>query len=602
MVLAAAVGLGVSAWQAGREIQGLAAMRTAGDVDGLRERAKWLAERTPWMLWFPRMAAAVRAGTDWAVGAEEAVRKVEEDLAGLEEAELEGFGRFQAGELLDRLAVVDVGVEALPHGVRQRVAKRFGVLRDAGQREVARRRDQAGVDAGRVVAKWRAELDGIDRSASAAEVAERLAPALEELRPWSELAAGGDGVAMATAVAESVRAVEVALREVEVHLAEVAAAMESLGRAGSLDLYRAALERLGAAGFAEGAAARSVAGVLPEDAALRAGLLFRGDVDALGAAAADPGGALPYPAEASALDREVLAKLGTSDAFLNVWEVVWQNGRGVKLSCLSKGAVVRNGQSGWKGEFANYPQLGSTPPKFSGNTIPAAGGNILLVNRPTSGAKLLERMKLLTLFTDDGTGFRKSVLPLIDLVVSDAEAPPLAKAYLCGQLFRMLRNHPPEAWGLQYYPALRAHMEAFDVLDAQAPALESSWLLEKPPAGAERWERYFRERAGQWGWEEGRRLRMAAAAVVRAPFEVAGRVGLDGRLLLADGTRPGLWMVVVPRGVRVLGVVAAGQELALGADVPPLSPVLTMALGEEQQKVVAELHQGEGKPANPAAP
>lgn len=602
LVLAAAVGLGVSAWQAGREIQGLAAMRTAGDVDGVRERARLLAEKTPWMLWFPRMAAAVRAGTDWAAGAEEAVRKVEEDLARLEESELEGFGRFHPEELLDRLAGVDAGVEALPAGVRQRVAKRFGVLRDAGQREVARRRDQVGVDAGRALAKWRAELDGIDRRAPAAVVAQRLAPALEELRPWAELAADGGGAVMAPEVAEAVKELEEVLREVEAQLAEVAAAVGALGRAGTVDLYRGALERLGAAGFAEGAAARAAAGVLPEDAALRAGLLFRGDVDALGAAAADPGGSLPYPAEASALDREVLAKLGTSDAFLNVWEVVWQNGRGVKLSCLSRGAVVRNGKAGWKGEFANYPQLGSTPPKFSGNTIPAAGGNILLANRPTAGAKLLERMKLLTLFTDDGTGFRKSVLPLIDLVVSDSEAPPLAKAYLCGQLFRMVRNHPPEAWGLQYYPALRAHIEAFEALDAQFPALESSWLLEKPPAGAERWEAYFRERAGQWGWEEGRRLRMAAAEVVRAPFEVAGRVDLDGGLVLADGARPGLWMVVVPGGVRVLGVVAPGQEVALGADVPPLSPVLTMALGEEQQKVVAELHQEQGGQGKPAAP
>ena len=75
-----------------------------------------------------------------------------------------------------------------------------------------------------------------------------------------------------------------------------------------------------------------------------------------------------------------------------------------------------------------------------------------------------------------------------------AEAKPLAKAYLLGQLFRLVRNHPATDWGLQYCPRLADEIRAFHELEAKAPLLEAAWLLEKEPDAAKMWEAFFAAR------------------------------------------------------------------------------------------------------------
>lgn len=596
-VLMAATGFGILALVASGQAALLASLRGRDAVSGVRELVRRIQSDESLLLKFSGLATEVAQAQRWLAAMDASAAIVADELRDLEDARREEFAALASPDLHAKLAAVTGLVSTLPGESGTEAAARLTLIRTEADWVLAARQQENDTDARAAVERWTGRLAQVDSKDSAAAVGQVFESAADELSPFLDLAAQTEPILRLPAVTTAMMGeLEAKVRSAEQRVAAVASAQTALKQSETAAAYRAALTELAACEFAEGAAAKRVLAAWPSDAGLKAVLVFNGDQAALEAAAKDAMGPLPIPAAADARDRDLIARLTGSDLLNNLWEVEWKNGKGVKLACLSRGPVERDGRAGWKGMFAPYPQLVSVPPNFKRNVIPSAGGNILAANRPTATATLMAKLKLPELLDASGIGFRASVLPLVDRVANDTQAKPLAKAYLLSQLFRLLENHPPTEWGLHYCPGLVAEIKAFQALELKAPALESAWLLAKEPDEAKVWAEFFAARGGKWGYTEMRQTREAAAAVLQRDVELAGRAGPDGAVELTPAKNNRLVLAVCAVGedrdaLRVCGIVAArGTTLAATPAPLPFSPLLTLELADELQAALLATH------------
>jgi hypothetical protein len=596
VVVLAIAGLGLLTLRASNHTALLASLRGQETASGVRDLLTRILRDEPWLLKWPRLSTEVAQASRWLEALDTSAAIADRELTDLETARRQEFAALSSPDLHAKLQAIESLVAKLPAEVSSAAAVRLTMIRNDGGRALANRQQQNDAAARELATRWTAILAGIDLAAPVADAAEISAPAAAELAPFLELAAADVPIlGLPAATAAMIADVDAKVRRLQEQVAAVASAVTGLQQATTPAAYRDALTQLAACAFAEGAAAQRVIAGWPPDDKVKALLVFRGDVRALEAAAKDEEGKLPVPAAVDARDREILAKLTSSQVLNNLWEVVWKNGKGVQLACLGQGEVERNGKDGWKGLFAPYPQLASAPLKFKGNMIPAAGGNVLVANRPTATTAMMAKLKLAELLNADGTEFRMSVLPLLDTVANDAQAKPLAKAYVLGHLFRLVQNHPASEWGLHYRPELIDEMNAFRELELKVPVLEAAWLLEKDPDYAKPWEAFFAARGKKWGFEEMRKTREAAAAVLQHPVELAGRAGPDGILALTPADDNRLLLAVCDAGgskqeLRVVGIAKVGVEPSVPSPAAlPFSPLLTIALTDDLQTFLLSL-------------
>jgi hypothetical protein len=606
VVLATAL-ISVLVWRASSQATLLASLHRDQSVSGVQALVSRIRHDEPLLLKFPELAAQVAQASLWAETMAANAATVGMALTELETARRGGFDALDSPALLAKLQAVEGLAENLPPELRTAAAARFNLVQADAQQVLANRRQQADAAAKALAARWTTEINRIDFTGPVAVAGEILEPAAGELAPVLELAASGSpGFSLSETTAAMIGELAAKVRELQEQVTAVTNAQSGLQRAETSESYREALGELAACQFAEGAAAKRVMAAWPNAERVKALLVFRGDVAALEAAASDARGPLPLPETVDARDREIIEKLTGSEVLNNIWEVVWKNGKGLQFACLSRGEVERNGKDGWKGWFAPYPKMAANSAKglnFKGNTIPAAGGNILVANRPTATAVMMSKLKLGELLHANGVNFRASVLPLLDTVANDEQAKPLAKAYVLSHLYRLVQNHPPVAWGLHYCPGLADEIKAFQALELKAPLLEAAWLLEKEPDYAKVWADFFTARGRKWGFEEMRKTRAAAAAVLHQEAGLAGRVRPDGTAELTHAPVSRLLLAVCDTGdgkleLRVSGIAPARAETfpATPAAVA-FSPLLAFDLSDESQAFLLSIHQ----PRVPAA-
>jgi hypothetical protein len=590
-------GYSVLAWRASNQTALIASLHRDQSVSGLRETINNIRQNEPLLLKFSGLATELAQANLWLETMEANGATVGLALSELETASRSGFESFESPDLIAKLQAVESLAENLPPELRTAAAARYNLVRAAGQQTLANRRQQSETAAKTLVTRWTNELARIDPKGPATAASEILEPATSELAPFLDLAVSAlPGVALSPAIAETIEEISAKIRSAQDILTGVASAQSELKHATTPAVYRAALAQLADCEYAEGVAAKRVLAAWPSDAGVQAELLFKGDLAAFEAATADAQGPLPLPLEVSPKDREIIEKLTTSEVLNDLWEVVWKNGKGKEFACLSRGAVVRNGKEGWKGRFSTYPQLASASLVFQTNTIPGAGGNILVVNRPTATAALMTQLKLGALINPNGISFRTSVLPLLDKVANDKQAKPLAKAYILGQLFDIVENHPAVEWGLHYCPKLMGEIKAFRALEMKTPLLEAAWLLKEEPDYAKLWEEYFATRGSTWGIEQMSDMRAAAAAVLRHTVDLAGRVSPDGTIELPPATTQRLLLAIRDTGdgkakLGVVGIAPARAEtFTLDPPALPYSPLLTLDLTDQTQAFLMSLH------------
>jgi hypothetical protein len=610
VILLTAAGIGTLAFRASGHADLLSSLRAKQSASGLRDLVGRIKNDEPLLLKFPRLAAEVAQSSSWLDSVDLKRRLMDQELVGLEFARRNDFADVSSPDLFAKLQEIGAMVTELPPDLGTEGSSRLTVLRNEGERILAKRQVANDQQAREVVGRWSDILEKIDPSGRAADAAKTIEPASEELAPLLKLAELEQPLLRLPASTEAlVKDADSRIRQMQERAAAVASSWAALKEAETSDSYRDKLTTLAAGSFSESLAAQRITDAWPDDERVKALLVFRGDLVALKAASNDSLSGAPVPEAAVALDREIISELSSSEILNDLWEVVWKDGKGVLHACLSQGELVRNEHSEWKGKMAPYPKLTGRNLKFKESTIFPNEGNALVSNQPTPTAAMMARLGLLKLLDDTGTKFRSSLLPLLDTVANDSKAKPLAKAYVFGQLLRMIRNHKPEEWGLFYCPGLIDDIKAFEELSMKAPLIESAWVLEKEPEYAKAWEAYFSARGKRSTFSELRNTRAAAKAVLKNPVDLAGYTAADGTVSLKPSPLKRLILAVCDSGdgihkMKVCGIVEP-QDNTLEATpaISPFSPLLSINLPDESQTFLLAIHEvSRSTNSNPPTP
>jgi hypothetical protein len=317
------------------------------------------------------------------------------------------------------------------------------------------------------------------------------------------------------------------------------------------------------------------------------------------AAAEDDGDILtvPMPEGVLAKDREIISEITSSEVLNKLWEVEWKDSNGQLQKCLSLGELARSGNKGWVGKLASYPKLSSTSLNFKETSIHPFEGNTLAANRPTATADMMSRLDLSNLLDNTGSRFRSSVIPLLERVANDQAAHPFAKAYVYGQLLKLVQNHKEE-WGLHYCPGLLDDMDKFQALFIKAPVMDQTWLVSGKGSAFGEWEKYFSSSSNRNSFAQLRKTRAAATEVLRNSVELAGRACANGGTSFGQSDSNRLIIGVCDRGdgvceMKVCGIVDnQGKWLAASPTIVPFSPLLSIQLTDQSQAFLLSIHQG----------
>ena len=605
MLVAAAVG--TLAYRAAGQADRLHSLCGQQSTSGVRDLVARIKQNEPILLRFPRLSTELAQASRWLEAMDANTLLAHRELQFLENSRREKFADIPSPELFVRLEEAAAMVATLPPDIAAESAARLSVLRNDSDRALLQRQEASDQQALAVAARWTGVLEQINTSGPATAAGRALESASNELAPYLKLAAlqhpslrlPGSTEAMITDVDSRVRAMVVRVEA-------SSSALKILEQAVTTEAYRDALTQLADGGFSEGIAARKIVDSWPAEDQLKALLAFRGNMLALQTASNDVLGNSPVPETAVAPDREVITELISSEALNKLWVVEWQNNKGKILSCFSQGKLTHDANTGWSGQVADYPKFASENLKFKEAFIVSSAGNVMLSNKPTATSTMMERLQLPRLLDDSGTKFRASVLPMLDWVANDAEAKPLAKAYVWGRLMRLLSNHKPEEWGLHYCPGLIDEIKAFQELEMKFPLPQSAWMLEQAPSYAKAWEDYFFARGKRSSYDELRKTRAAAIAIHSGSVNLAGHVATDGNVILTPSKGNRLLLALCDVGDNVYQLKVCGIAVAsIPGFIPtpkalPLSPLFFINLPDDSQTFLLSIHRsGESKTPNP---
>jgi hypothetical protein len=606
-ILLAAAAAGALAFRASGQADLLSSLCGQQSASGTRDLVERIKNDEPLLLKFPRLSAELAKSSRWLEAMDANALLVNRELTYLEEARRGGFADLSSPELFEKLEETGTLLLQLPADLVAETSSRLTLLRNDGERVLMKRQEASDQQARLLASRWTGVLEKINLSEPVANTGLDLKPAPDEIAPFLKLASHDHPILRLPASTETIiKDVDSRVREMLDRVEAASSALTALSKAETTAAYREAIALLAKCSFSEGVAAQGIVDAWPDEDRLKAFLVFRGDLVALKTASNDALGSIPVPEAAVALDREVISALVSSEP-LSSWVVEWKNSKGTVRSCLSLGKLTGDANQGWAGKLAPYPKLTSESLKFTRTAITPSEGNVVVSNTPTPTSVLMSRLGLAKLLDDTGTKFRASVLPLLDWVANDDKAKPLAKAYVFGQLIRLIRNHKPEEWGLNYCPGLMDNIRAFGELEMKSPLPETAWLLEKTPDYAEAWEAYFSARGKRSSFDELRKTQAAAAAVLRNPVDLAGRVTAEGNCILLPGMGKRLLLAVCDtvgggHELKVCGIAEAkASEFTPSSKASHFSPLFSINLPEDTQTFLLSIHQNAGA-NNPKSP
>lgn len=608
VVLLTAAGAGVLVFRASGHADLLQDLRSKQATSGARDLVTRIKADEPLLLKFPRLSTEWAQTNQWIEEMDAKRVLVARELETMEGFRREEFAAVSSRDLFSRLNELGSLVSDLPPDLGTQPSTRLTVLRNESERVLMMRQETADLQARELAASWSGKLAQLQLDGPASAVGEILEPAKEELAPFLGMASGEAPMLRLPASTESmVSDVDARVRAMMEKVGAVSHALKELKAAETSEAYREAVTRLADCSFSESIAAQRVIDAWPDDDRLRALLVFRGNLVALKMAENDSMTSVPIPETAVALDRDVVSELTSSARLNDLWDVEWEDRDGKKQSCFSKGQLVGNPTNGWKGELASYPRFASSTLKFVERTIDPYNRDRLISNTPTGTAEMMARLDLKNLLDDTGTKFRSSVLPLLDMVGNNKKVPPLAKAYVLGQLFRLIQNHQENEWGLYYCPSLIDDIKKIEELRLKEALLEGSWLVDQAPEIVAPYQKYFSNRGEFSTFNEMREARAAARAAIANPVELAGHVGADGSTILVPDSNRRLVLAVCDIGDGILSLKVCGivepRDSSLSEDLlaAPFSPILSIRLPDESQEFLWSIHKKEKLTINPDA-
>jgi len=605
LVLLAASVFGWFAVQASDRTKLLAKLRKEGQSSALQKLVGDTRKSDALLLKFPKVSSEMAVAEQWLDEFGGAAAAVKRQLDRLENEVDQGFADTDPTDVWRRMKQAGEMVEKLPPDLCKEAEARLAIIRNEAERYLSACQTKTAGQAREAFAKVEENLGNVHSDGPAATAQKTARQCLDALKPFVAMAGRPDPILRLPASMEA-QANDLNGRSEKMlkNSTTTLDALASVQNASSLAEYSASIRVLGNGEFKEAALARRLLEDLPDDDRLRAFLIFRGDLKAFAAAKQDRLKDLIVPASTTAKDRGIVRDLTSNECLVNLWKVVWKDAKGAEHKALSRGALkvtsLPKGGRSWSGEIAAYPKRISMPPSFSKQMISTDLGNIPISNKTTETSKLLESLLAGGLLDATGTEFKKSVVPLVDRVLRNGQAPVMAKAYVICQLFSMLREREYE-WGLQYIPQLLDDMKEARRIEIEMPPRPCDWLCLEKTKWTEKWSAYFASRTKRHYYQDLEMMHSLVKNGLSAPVMLAAVVDTQRTATAKQGPETRMLWGMVDGGDNSVTLKIFGQSGRKGGKIPlppavlPLSPVFAMSFGNAQQlEFLLQIH-GIGK-------
>jgi hypothetical protein len=136
-----------------------------------------------------------------------------------------------------------------------------------------------------------------------------------------------------------------------------------------------------------------------------------------------------------------------------------------------------------------------------------------------------------------GDTYSQPLLGVLDAIKDSTNGSPLFRAYLFLRVMDVM-EFQPDAWGLSFCPAARAHREQIEGIVGELNS--GDWFVPaKAAASSKKLEEFFASVRGISYAKQAAGLLTLAQAVTRNGLKYAGFVGLDGKPHFIDGSMAG---------------------------------------------------------------
>ncbi|MCH7224554.1 hypothetical protein [Haloferula sp. A504] len=536
------------------------------------------ADRSSWIFRFPSASSSMAGAEQWLSNRRDEEKVAERMLRTLEEKRAEGFAGMAASELQNELERCQVVIEEVAQDLRVPLEGRLTEIRNAAEQRLFALQGEAGVKAVELAQECERMVDSVDYSGFAEDAATLIEPLrkrLVALKPMLEEEDPALGLP-AEAAAQLVAATK-SLEGLEAKIEEVRAAGRALADTEDLIDFKRSLEQLAQTRFAEAGMARAVIETIPGEEKLKAMLLTDGNILNLRLAAERIGEDLWAPEQASEEARSWVSELRDHPCFADVYLVILGSEKGFSFG----------EPDGKELEFAERPKEREEPPEFRKAEVESR--KVQAKESPAS--KLLGSLGLFSFLDDTGTEYERSALELVDKIMDADNCPALARAYLLGEVFELIRGHEVD-WGASFSPSLLKNIEDFRQVEGAVGIYASDWMLADGAENAEKaWEDYFAKRSPKSSVNEFKKNVRLFRPVVRAELSVCGRVDASGEPVFRPGVRGGVVLGVSANrdggtSMCVLGEIGPGKELDPGIPLARNSPLILLPVGGEAAEFI----------------
>ena len=603
IVLLSAAVYGWFSLQASESVKRLAQLERDGQSKALTEQVKIIRDSKPVLMRFSDVQAQLVISEQWLKDAQGSSSKVGELMAKLELDSKIDFANTSPEEAYNRLREVEKLMVKLPADLSGEMGTRFTITSNEIDRYLTSYQKSVSDKANAILDEAEQKLADINMSGGASLAKGSMEIVVEQLKPYIALKNKEILSLRLPALTETrVNDVDARVRHILNKADQALKAYADLEKVVTLDEYVNALAILSGENFIEASRAQRVTDSYPSENSLRSWLFFKGDLTALATAKKTKLKAVYLPREASKSDREVVKDLSTNSSLTNLHEVNWTKNGDPQQVVYSQGRLkVTRGEldsagnlkvtSGltWSGKIARRPTRQGQSLEFKELYLRTRTGSILTGNNLSETSKLIDALGLDLVLDDTGSEYRRSIIPLVDRVFQDKNAPALAKAYIINSLFRLLRGREHE-WGIKLAPALLEDMRLAFELELKSPVRAGDWLYEKSTKMRSEWEAFFATRKSRDHYTKLSATRSLAKAGVIVPIILAGVAGADGSATITpnEDFRIILGLCLDADGVETLKLIgevkASAEHKSPAHSLLPLSPIYSIQLEKDADR------------------
>ena len=392
-----------------------------------------------------------------------------------------------------------------------------------------------------------------------------------------------------------------------------ASVREETAKAGTLQDYKAALQKWQEIQFVEAGPATQALDTLPTEKSFLSELLTHGDQSILEAVLEDKSGRHMSPDAPLEADQKTILSLIHDENLNEVFEntIARYSSRKSNLTLWSRGKPSESAIGDlvkWTGHFYE-PDSTKMAVLFTEKQFIRTGsagdyhGETVLSSRLSGTSQMINVIGINKILDEKGERVMRPLLEIFERVVKDQTGSPIAKAYIMFKLEGMMAAPRAYEWGLHLCPSLERDLRALHLLLANETLRSEDWMV---PSMTEKWSSKLRDFFA--GCKTHAYMKEAVARraylqqATKAGLKFVGYVEADKSIRLNQtGVAAAEWWMIGKEGGKpvVIPNLQAGEaSTATSApraipEAAPLSPVFVIPLNrkelvEQYQKALTE--------------